>query len=59
MLQQVRNWHARSQVAVDTIYLCAFKDMEENSPPKYMSNDLRKGFGFDKAKVLQPLGPRF
>uniref|UniRef100_A0A7S4F3X7 Choline transporter-like protein n=1 Tax=Chrysotila carterae TaxID=13221 RepID=A0A7S4F3X7_CHRCT len=38
-------------VAVDTIYLCAFKDMEENNPPKYMSNDLRKGFGFDEAQA--------
>jgi len=31
--------------AMDTIYLCAFKDMAENDPPKYMSNDLRTGFG--------------
>jgi len=35
--------------AIDTIYLCAFKDMDENSPPKYMSDDLRKGFGIDEA----------
>jgi len=31
--------------AIDSIYLSAFKDMEENTPPKYMSEDLRKGFG--------------
>jgi len=37
-------------VAIDTIYLCAFKDMDENDPPAFMSNDLRAGFGLDKAK---------
>jgi len=31
--------------AIDTIYLCAFKDMAENDPPKFMSDDLRVGFG--------------
>eukprot|EP00965_Chrysotila_dentata_P189726 6173474-Pleurochrysis_carterae.AAC.9 len=47
-----KRWSPRiPQVAVDTIYLCAFKDMEENNPPKYMSNDLRKGFGFDEAQA--------
>ena len=30
--------------------LCAMKDMEENSPPKFMSNDLRNGFGIDEAE---------
>ena len=36
--------------AINTIYLCAFRDLEENSGnPKYMSNDLREGFGLDKA----------
>ena len=24
--------------------------MEENDPPKYMSNDLRRGFGIDAAE---------
>jgi len=38
------------RVAVDTIYLCAFKDMAENAPEDmFMSNSLRKGFGFDAA----------
>ena len=35
--------------AIDSIYLSAFKDMKENNPPKYMSNDLREGFGLDRA----------
>lgn len=35
--------------AIDTIYLSSFKDMEENKPPKFMSNDLREGFGIDAA----------
>ena len=26
------------------------KDMEENVPPKFMSNDLRRGFGIDEAE---------
>jgi len=34
---------------IDTIYLMSFMDMEENNPPKYMSDDLRKGFGIDVA----------
>ena len=34
---------------IDTIYICAFKDMRENHPPKYMSNDLREAFGIDAA----------
>ena len=37
-------------VAIDTIYICAFKDMEENKPPKFMSNNLRKAFGIDEAE---------
>jgi len=36
---------------IDTIYLCAFKDMKENDPPKFMSNDMREGFGIDKAEA--------
>lgn len=36
-------------VAIDTIYLCAFKDMKENSPPKFISAELRAGFGIDAA----------
>ena len=34
---------------IDTIYICAFKDMRENDPPKFMSNDLREAFGIDAA----------
>ena len=38
------------EAAIDTIYLCAFKDMEANTlGPKYMSDDLREAFGIDKA----------
>merc|ERR1719291_374283 len=43
-------------VAIDTIYLCSFKDMEENNPPKFMSNDLRAGFGIDKAEAEASMG---
>ena len=36
--------------SIDTIFLCAFKDIKENGDsPKYLSNDLRQAFGFDKA----------
>lgn len=35
--------------AIDTIFLCSFKDMNDNKPPKYMSNDLRAAFGLDLA----------
>jgi hypothetical protein len=36
--------------SIDTIFLCAFKDIKENGDsPKYLSNDLRRAFGFDKA----------
>jgi hypothetical protein len=38
-------------VAIDTIYIAAFKDMEENKPPKYMSNAMRASFGLDPAKA--------
>ena len=34
---------------IDTIYLLSFEDMEREGGPKYMSNDLRNGFGLDKA----------
>mmetsp|Transcript_19534 Transcript_19534/g.44905 ORF Transcript_19534/g.44905 Transcript_19534/m.44905 type:complete len:245 (-) Transcript_19534:715-1449(-) len=36
---------------IDTIYLCAFKDMEANKTfgPKFMSNNLREAFGIDTA----------
>jgi len=35
---------------IDTIYLMSFEDMERPGGPKYMSNDLRKGFGMDEAE---------
>uniref|UniRef100_A0A7S4BTQ6 Choline transporter-like protein n=1 Tax=Chrysotila carterae TaxID=13221 RepID=A0A7S4BTQ6_CHRCT len=39
------------EASIDTIYLCAFKDMEANkNGPTFMSNDLRKAFGLDVAK---------
>ena len=28
--------------SIDTIFLCAFKDLKENGTPKYLSNDLRR-----------------
>jgi len=34
---------------IDTIYLLSFEDMEREGGPKYMSEDLRKGFGIDEA----------
>lgn len=33
---------------IDTIFVCAFKDMKENNPPKFMSDSLRRGFGLPK-----------
>jgi hypothetical protein len=33
---------------IDTIFVCAFKDMKENKPPKFMSDSLRRGFGLPK-----------
>ena len=36
--------------AIDTIYLCAFIDMMENQPPKFMSDGLRRGFGLSRAR---------
>jgi len=35
---------------IDTIFVCAFKDLEEHSPPKFMSSSLRAGFGLDDVK---------
>jgi len=40
---------------IDTIFVCAFKDLEENTPPKFMSSSLRSGFGLDSAT---PSGPK-
>jgi len=34
---------------IDTIFVCAFKDLEEHTPPKFMSTALRAGFGLDDA----------
>jgi len=35
---------------IDTIFVSAFKDMAENTPPKYMSTSLRSGFELDKVE---------
>lgn len=32
---------------IDTIFVCSFKDLEENTPPKFMSTALRTGFGLE------------
>ena len=32
---------------IDTIFVCAFKDLEEHTPPKFMSTSLRNGFGLE------------
>jgi len=32
---------------IDTVFVCAFKDMEDNTPPKFMSQSLQTGFGLD------------
>lgn len=32
-------------VSIDTVFVCAFKDMDENKPPKYLSEGLRAGLG--------------
>jgi len=34
---------------IDTIYLSSFEDMERDGGPKYMSADLKAGFGIDDA----------
>jgi len=39
---------------IDTIFVCAFKDLEEKGP-KYMSKSLRSGFGLDD---VEPGGPK-
>merc|ERR1719482_1433510 len=39
---------------IDTIFICAFKDMEEHTPPKFMSSSLREGFGIAD---VTPAGP--
>jgi len=44
------------ECCLDTIFLCCFKDMKENEPPKFMSDDLRDGFGIDKAEEEAPQG---
>jgi len=41
---------------IDTIYLSAFQDMERPGGPKYMSDDLRKGFGLDPAVAAHEAG---
>ena len=41
---------------VDTIYISAFVDIEANNPPKFLSNDLREGFGLDRAEEEAPVG---
>ena len=41
---------------VDTIYISAFVDIEANNPPKFLSNDLREGFGLDRAEEEAPAG---
>jgi len=35
--------------AIDTIFICCFQDMNNNTPPKHMSARLRKAFGIDVA----------
>jgi hypothetical protein len=34
-------------VSIDTVFVCAFKDMDENHPPKYLSDGMRAGLGLD------------
>jgi len=38
---------------IDTVFVCAFKDMEEHSPPKFMTQTLRSGFGLDDVKPAE------
>ena len=42
-------------MSIDTIYLCAFEDMErvkaKSDAKLYMSDSLRKGFGIDQAEA--------
>jgi len=44
------------ECCIDTIYLCAFKDMEANDPPKFMSDSLRSGFGLARAVAEREAG---
>ena len=39
---------------IDTIFVCAFKDMAEHTPPKFMSKSLQSGFGLDNVEAPGP-----
>jgi len=37
------------EAILDTVYLCAFQDMDQNSPPRYLSASMRSALGIDAA----------
>lgn len=37
------------EAILDTVFLCAFQDMDQNSPPLYLSDSMRKALGVDSA----------
>ena len=39
---------------IDTIFICAFQDMEEHSPPKFRSGELRSSFGISENDRDEP-----
>ncbi len=48
--------------AINTTFICAFKDIEENRPPKFLSPSLREGLGIDRPDeypdATKPLGEK-
>lgn len=38
------------EAILDTVYLCAFQDMDLNSPPIYLSDSMREALGVDAAE---------
>jgi len=41
--------------AIDTLFICAFKDLEDNGTPNYMSEALQEGFGIDRRQRLETI----
>jgi choline transporter-like protein 2/4/5 len=44
---------------IDTIYICAFKDMAQPGGVKFMSDEMRDGFGLDKTDEAAPMHSTF
>ena len=44
---------------IDTIYICAFKDMAQPGGVKFMQNEMREGFGLNKTDEAKPIHSTF